>query len=195
VLTLTGVVTSSTISNVARIRWVSTGGQSSTVDDLYLCDIVDATATQGRANNDFLGDLRVATLFPTSAGDTTGWTPSTGANWTDVDETPPNQTDFVSSVATASGTRDLYNLTDLTGTITAVYALRVGLYATKTDAGAATIKPVTKELTSGTVTADPAQGLAVAYGALYGALRAVKAAGTVWSAADVNGLQAGVEVG
>lgn len=195
VLSLTGQVTSSVIGNVTHIRISGPVTTTANWDDMYVCDTVDATATQKQANNDFLGDLRVATLLPTAAGDTTAWTPSTGANWDAVNENPPNTTDFVSSVATATGTRDLYNLSDLTGTITAVYGIRVGLYATKSDAGAALIKPVFKE-SGGTVTAQTSQAPANGtWGAIYGSMVFANAAGTVWTAANVNALQAGADVG
>lgn len=163
-------------------------------DDFYVCDAVDATGSQGRANNTFLGDVRVASLLPTSAGDTTGWTPSTGTNFGAVDEVPPNTTDYVAAVATSTGTRDLYNVTDLTGTITTVYGVQVSLYAIKTDAGAALIKPVVKE--NSTVTSQTSQAIGTTYAPLHGALLAVRPSDSaVWTATDVNNLQAGVEIG
>jgi hypothetical protein len=195
VLTITGAATSSVIGNVTAIRLIGRNGLSAYCqwDDLYVCDAVDATATQGQANNDYLGDIRVASLFPTAAGDTTAWTPSAGANWTDVDETPPVTTDYVASAASASGTRDLYNVTDLTGTISKVFAVRVGLYAHKTDAGLAQVKPVVKE--NSVVTAQAAQALSTSGFALYGPALYVKPSNSgLWSGTDVNNLQVGAEV-
>jgi hypothetical protein len=190
VLTLTGVVTSSTISNVARVRWTCTGGQSITVDDIYAADAVDATATQGRTNNDFLGDLRVQSMFPTAAGDVTQWTPNSAvANWTTVDETPPVTTDY-NSDATA-GHQDLYNLTDLTGTIATVYAVRESLYALKSDAGTALIKPLIKE--NAVVTSETGQGLGITAGTVCGIHRWVRPSDSaVWTTSDINALQAGL---
>lgn len=193
VLSLTGIATSSVISNVTHIYMAGASGSaaSSFWDDIYVCDDVDATATQGRPNNDFLGDLSVRTLLPTGAGDTTQWTPSTGTNWSAVDETPPVTTDFVSDSTT--GHRDLYALADITGVASAVYAVREGLYVSKSDAGPILVKPVVKE--NSTVTADPAQGVAVTAGAVYGVMKATKPSGGLWTQTDVNALQVGQEVG
>jgi hypothetical protein len=196
VLSFSGV-TSSLTSNVAKVTISGKGGfNNGWYDDFYVNDGVDATATQGAANNTYLGDLKVQSLYPTGVGDTTGWTPNTAvANWTTVDETPPNTTDFNFAVATSTGTRDLYNLTDLVGTIAAVLAIRVGLYAQKSDAGAGLIKPVIKE-TGGTITSQASQGLNTTYAAIWGDPLYVKPSnGAAWTATDVNALQAGVEVG
>lgn len=191
VLTLTGITTAASTASVARIRFQTATSQSMDVDDLYVCDTVDATATQGHALNDFLGDLPIQVSFPTADGDTIQWTPSTGSNWAAVDETPPVTTDNVFTVN--SGNRDLYQLGDLTGTVVAVYAVREGLYVAKSDAGSAQIKPVLKE--NSVVTVDPAQGLATTAGAVYGPLHAVRPSDSAaWTAADVNALQAGQEV-
>lgn len=197
VLNLTGVATSSANGSVTHISLFqgTSSGNGALYDDMYVCDAIDATATQGYSNDDFLGDVRVAAVLPTAAGDSTGWTPSTGANWAAVDENPANTTDYVSSVATATGTRDLYTLADLTGTIVKIYGVRVGLYCTKTDSGIATLKPVIKE--NSTVTVQAAQALAVgSWNAIWGAILAVKPSNsTVWGVSDVNGLQAGQEIG
>lgn len=197
VLTLTGVTTSSVTASVNAIMLIQPGSSGLTAyfDDLYVCDAVDATTTQGRANNDFLGDIRVASLFPSAAGDSTGWTPSVGANYTTVDENPANLTDYVSAVATTPGTRDLYQLGDLTGTISAVYGVRVGLYVMKSDAGNALVKPVLKE-TGGTVTAQAAQAVSFVANPIYGPMLPTKpsAPTTAWTTTDINALQAGQEV-
>jgi hypothetical protein len=54
----------------AQVRFGASGGGAANAwyDDIILRD------TTGTFNNDFEGDLRVATLFPTADGDTQGWT-------------------------------------------------------------------------------------------------------------------------
>lgn len=192
-INFTGALSTAT-GSVAAVRLGAASSTSTSMwyDDLYVCDAVDATATQGRPNNDFLGDLKVSQLVPSGAGDSTQWTPNTAvANWTTVDESPPNQTDYVSS--SVSGQRDLYAMADLPNGGT-VYGVRLGLYAQKSDVGASSVKPVLKEGVSGTVTSQTAIALGVSWASLWGTMLAVKAAGTAWSVADVNALQAGVEV-
>lgn len=193
--TVTGVATSSTTGNVNFIRLLSKAAGSGFAlifDDFYACDTVDATATQGRANNDFLGDLKVATMVPNGAGDLTNWTPSAGANYTDVDEIGPNTTDYVSSATT--GTRDLYAMSDITGTVGQVYGVRTGYYVSKSDAGPAGVRPILKE--NGVITSESA--MAPTFGSWvmgFGLLRLTRPSdGGVWMPADIAALQVGQEV-
>jgi hypothetical protein len=93
----------------AQVNVIAFGGLSSIIttcfiDDVYVCD------DSGAQNNDFLGDVKVESLYPNAAGQYTEWTPSAGNNWACVDEpgTPNGDTDYVSSGTT--GQRDLYNL-------------------------------------------------------------------------------------
>src|SRR5262252_1307007 len=157
VLNLSGIATSSVTGSVLSTKFFSGGGVfANNYDDIYICDGVDATATQGRPNNDFLGDLKIVTMVPTAAGDTTGWTPSTAPNWGAVDEIPVNTTDYVSTAAATTGTRDLYNLNDLPANANLVYGIREGLYCQKSDAGTANIKTTIKE-SGGTITSGSSQ--------------------------------------
>lgn len=162
------------------------------IDDLWICDAVDASASQAAANNDFLGDMKVVSLFPTGAGDTTQFTPSTGSNWAAVDEVPPNTTDYVASAT--SGQRDLYGLADLpVGTVSPL-GIRVSLYAAKSDAGASALKTVVKE-SGGTVTTGSSQPLSTSWAAYHGPMRPTRPSdGAAWTVADINALQVGVEV-
>lgn len=161
-------------------------------DDMWVCDAVDATATQGAANNTFLGDMKIVSLYPTAAGTTTQFTPSVGANWSCVDEVPVNTTDYVASPTV--GNRDLYGLGDLPAGAGNPKAIRVGVYAQKTDAGASSLKPAVRE-SGGLVTAQAAQALTTSWAGYFGAsLFRRPSDNAAWSVADVNGLQAGVEV-
>lgn len=163
-------------------------------DDLWVCDGVDATATQGRPNNDFLGDLKVVALLPNAAGDTTQFTPNSAvANYTTVDDPyPPNSTDYNSS--SVVGNRDLYNISDLPANTVAVYGIQVGIYAAKSDAGASSLKTLIKE-SSGLVSAGAVQTLSTSWASYFGSLRTVKPSdSTPFTVGDVNALQIGVEV-
>ena len=111
VLSFTGNTTVSGLTTVDAIYFVSRN--NFITDDMYLLDLVDETATAGRPNNDYLGDIRVAHCYPTSDGTTVTMTPSTaGVHAGLVDEVPPNTTDYVSALG--GGTvKDLYQVTDL----------------------------------------------------------------------------------
>jgi len=72
---------------------------------------------------DWIGNTYIQAIVPTGAGTTTGWTPSTGANWSCVDEVPAVDTDYV-SVNTADAI-DTYATSNLTGTITSIKSVQV----------------------------------------------------------------------
>lgn len=162
-------------------------------DDLWVCDAVDATATQGRPNNDFLGDLYVVPLLPTAAGASTGWTPSgAGGNFAQVDEATPSTSDYVSASAGTPGTRDLYEVSDLAAGTLRVYGMRVGLYAGKSDVGTATLKTVLRD-PDGAVITSTSKAVPQAAGPVYGDPVYVKGSGGVFTPADVNATQIGQE--
>jgi hypothetical protein len=135
VLSGSSVDTTSTANNYANSLHIAPA-TSAFIDDLYLCDALGST------NNTFLGDVRVDALLPNGAGSNTDWTPSTGSNYTCVDETSISTTDYVSS--STVGHIDTYafaNLTSITGTILAVAVNNV---VSKDDAGAKSIADVVK---------------------------------------------------
>lgn len=183
-----------TSTNIDMIEFgASSASTGYLYDDVWVCDGVDATATQGRPNNDFLGDLKVAVLMPDGAGALTQWTPTTAvANYTTVDDaTPTGTTDYVST--SVVGSQDLYTIQDLPSTAGTVYGVQACVYASKSDAGAANIKTLIRE-SGGTITAGTAQALSVTWQGYAGTMRASKpGTATPWTVADVNALQVGIE--
>jgi hypothetical protein len=98
----------------------TTPGADTTFDNLfalttgvmYLDDLA-FNDTSGSVDNSWCGDGKIVMLPPSSAGDTTQWTPNTAvANYTTVDEVPPNTTDY--NYDNTSGHADLYNTTTFT---------------------------------------------------------------------------------
>lgn len=195
VLSATGVATSGVNSSVTHLASYGNSGQVVFMDDLWVCDAVDASASQGRAYNDYLGDLKVTTLIPSANGDNTAWSKSTGTNGAAlVDEIPPNTTDYIFS--STSGQREMMTLPDLSATTGNVMGVRVGLYAAKSDAGSgagSAVKPSIKE--NSVFTAGASKALSTTYNGVFGDYIWVKpsASNTPFSAADINGMQAGVE--
>ena len=100
------------------------------VDDLVLMN------GAGSANNDFIGDVKIETLYPTGNGTTSGLTGSDG-NSTDnyllVDERPPNTSDYNGSAT--DDLLDTYAMGDLTTLSGTVYGAVAYAYAAKSDAG------------------------------------------------------------
>ena len=171
-------------TNIDAVYIAGAAGQNTYIDDVYICD-----ATGPAPYNDFLGDVRVLALTPDGAGSSTDFTPSTGANYTTVDELPYSATDYVT--ATASGSRDLYTMSDLPSNYT-VLAVQNNVVAKKTDAGNATLRSAIKS--GATTYYSPTMPL-------YASDRVVSdlrvndpATGTSWTINGVNSLEAGMEV-
>lgn len=133
-LTGTGADTKAgTVTTADNFLWQRVGGNGATaIDDVYIVD------TQTGGTTTFIGDCRVATVFPASDGTLTDFTLSTGTTaWSLVDESPaPNTTDFVSS--TTTNHQHSFNMADLPtdGTIKGVF---LTAYASKSDAGTNTM--------------------------------------------------------
>lgn len=110
VLNLTGIDTVATGNASADALALSCFSNSNCYyDDLYICD------TTGTENTDFLGDVTITTLYPTSDGNSSDFTPSTGVdNYATVDDAQLlNETDY--NTATVIGNKDTFGMTTLDG--------------------------------------------------------------------------------
>ena len=81
------------------------------LDDVYVCDSLTPQ------NNFFLGPISIQCVLPTGPGNVTAWTPggssSTGVNWSNVNENPPDG--LVTYVSTAADdTTDFYAFAPVT---------------------------------------------------------------------------------
>lgn len=160
----------------------NTGGY---FDDLYICD-----TTGPSPYNTFLGEVRIYSLTPSAAGSSTQFTPSSGANYTTVDELPYSATDYVTSGTV--GQRDMYVMSDLPATAGTVLAVQNNAIAKKTDAANIALKPA---LLSGATTY---YGVTTNLGTIDSTLSDLRtvdpATGTAWTQPGVNSLEAGFEV-
>jgi hypothetical protein len=174
--------TSTNIDMVTVARPAS--GGNSRFDDFYICDTVGSAP-----HNTFLGELRINTLVPIAAGSDTGFTPSTGANYTTVDELPYSATDYVSAIT--PGTRDLYTMSDVAGSYT-VLGVQNNVIAKKTDAGAISIKPAIKS--GGTIYYGSPTVLQTADKTITDPRAVNPATSSAWSVGSVNSLESGMEI-
>jgi len=187
-LTYSGNTIVSSVSTIDNIGFGKTGtsGSTSRYDDIALND------TTGGVDNSWTGDGKVVMIRPTAAGDVTQLTPSAGANWECVDETPPNQTDNVSS-ATA-GQYDLYNC----GTITlaaneVINRILVTARARENSATGDSIALGVK--TGGTEFFGSNQAVTTVYSYYAGSdLTTNPDTAAAWAQADIDALQVGVKV-
>jgi hypothetical protein len=136
-----------------RLYNVNTG--SGFIDDLYVND------TTGSQNTGFSGDIRISAYIPNASGDVTGMTPTSGSNYTNVDERPPNDaTDIVA--ATGTTLYDLYNIPNTSGVAT-VQSVTLWLRAQKSDAGAKSIAHMIKSASTENQGADLALSTSWSY--------------------------------
>lgn len=154
-------------------------------DDLYICN------GAGSTNNDFLGDVRVDTLFPNADGSYSQFAPSSGtAHYLLVDESAPNTTDYNASATV--GDRDSYAFQDLAPLVSQiVYGVQASAAVYKDDTGGRSVAPFIR-LNSAN---DDGTALALSTSMQYAsALRETKPGGGAWTAADVNAAEFGVRV-
>jgi hypothetical protein len=123
------VQTSSSTVNVLRLS--NGGGTSAQYDDLV-------TQDWSVAGVDFLGDVSVATLFPSGAGNSTQFTPSASTNNTNVDDATADGDTTYNSDATVSD-RDDFAMDNLPTNGTP-YIVQVTTEARKDDAGSRTMR-------------------------------------------------------
>lgn len=155
------------------------------MDDLYVCDGTGAT------HNNFLGPVKVYTLFPNANGTTNQFTPTGVANnWDAVDEQLIDTTTYVASSTTNQV--DMYAVKDLPITPTTVYAVAVGSCAIKTESSARQYR--NNVTVSGTTTNGTTVTPVLSYYLWNQDLFTTAPGGAAWTAADVNSMQIGVEV-
>lgn len=164
------------------VRLGSGSGVLGDWDDFYLM-----TGT----GDSFLGDCTVETLYPT-ADVTAGWVGNDGDsvnNYALVDESGlPAIADYVG--ASASGTKDLYTLSDLVSTTGTVLAVEHHVYAAKTDTGAIQFQIVNNRTTDNLSAAiSPTTSYAD-----YAYHLDTDPEGGAWTIANVNALRAGVKI-
>ncbi len=155
-------------------------------DDHYVCD------QSGSTNNDFLGDVRVDTIFPTSDGNYTAFTPSTGSShFALVDEATPNTTDYNDGAAVND--RDSYGMGNLAAlTSQTVYGVQVNAAILKDDAGAKSAGTMVRSASTDGDGASVALGTSQTY---ISQIYETDPNGSIaWTESSVNAMEAGVKV-
>jgi hypothetical protein len=157
-------------------------------DDVYMLD-----GTGSSPYNDFLGDVRVQSLFPGGNGNSSVLVGSDGNsidNYLLVDEASPNgDTDYVES--STVGDKDTYAFGNLTPAAGTVYAVQLLPYARKTDAGVRSIKTVARHSATEEDSADLTLSTSYQY---FEDIRTTKPGGGTWSISDVNGAEFGCKI-
>ncbi len=170
--------TNTTIDNIGlRLSWYGT----------YMDDVYIANDTGSAPHNTFLGDIRIHTLVPNAAGSLTQMTPSSGANYTTVDELPYSATDYVRGSA---GQSDLYATADLPAGVGTIYGVQATAIVKKSDAGSLSGRTVIK---SGTTTAYGTTAALSASDEAFTDIHALNPdTSTSWNSSSVNAVEIGI---
>lgn len=183
VITLTGINTAQTGSAGWDRMQLAGGAGSCSFDDWYVLDDTGAAPL-----NAVLGDVRVDARVPTAAGATTGFTPSTGANWQNVDDATPNgDTDFNSTLSVPA--TDTFTVQDAPVAGATLYGVQVSINAKKLDAGTCSLAPVVRHAGTDNVGADVA--LSTNYLYFTKVFGTNPGTGAAWVEADFNAAEFG----
>lgn len=153
-------------------------------DDVYFGD------TTG-SNADFLGDVVVYTLYPSSAGNYAQWTPNYGANFGNVNEIYPDF-DLTFNQSSTANQIDSFGIQNLPIASGIVYAVQETIYA-KRDAGAArSIAPFLR--VNGTDSVGTTATLSTSYAMVREVWDVNPEDSAAWTIADVNETEAGYKL-
>ena len=128
-----------TVCRIGQNTDFNAGTINEDFDDIYVLD------TSGSFNNDFEGDMRVETLYPSGDGAHTDWAPNTGTTHFNLvnQVATDDDTTYVSSAT--PGQRDLYTVPALSALAGKVAGVQVNLYARKDDANTRQISTVIRQ--------------------------------------------------
>jgi hypothetical protein len=153
-------------------------------DDLYACD------GSGSVNNDFLGPVRVKTIYPDGAGNSTDFTPSAGSNFENVDEALTDSDTTYNSESSA-GDHDTYTYgsVGLSGTVKGV---QVNMLVRSDGAGSETVAPMVR--LSATDYQGTTQGLTTSYTDVFQVYETSPDTSTAWTVAEIDGAEFGIKL-
>lgn len=156
------------------------------LDDLYVRG--DTVLQSGG----FFGDVEIQCKFPDADGTYTDLTPSSGSNWQNVDERPPDA-DTTYNASGTTGHKDSYSFDDISLSSQTIRSLQLSMRAKKTDSGSQSIAPFVKS--GGTEQTGTTQALSTSYGYHVGNYDTDPDTSLAWSESGVNAAEFGPEVG
>lgn len=138
----------------------------------------------------WIGDTKIQAVVPIGVGNTTGWTPSAGANWECVDEKPPNDADYVS--INANDVMDTYVAGNLSGSIDNIKCVQVQSRTRIEGAPTPTnLKLVVRS--GGTDYLSGNKSVSAAEKGLWNLWEDNPADSLAWEEADVNAMEIGIK--
>jgi hypothetical protein len=154
------------------------------LDDLYILNAA------GDSNNDFLGDVQIRAIWPTSDGDLAEWGLSAGTDhYALVDDNPlTDDTDYTTADGTVS---DLFGYGDASDLGT-IHAIQINSCMREmTTAVVPTMKNLVKS--NGTVYEQTVPAVTTSYKTLYNINETDPATAEAWTLANLNAAQFGVK--
>lgn len=178
----------------AQIK-VGTNGYPLTGATGILMDVDDLAIWSGAGplNNDFLGDVKVYTRFPSADGADQEWAPSIGTQGFEMINNVParDQTEYLSAPERTGDTRSTFGIADFPAEVVSVRGVYLATRAWKTDAGNARIRSSVMVGAAEAPSADHAISMApVWYGDVY---EVNPASLNPWSVDDLNAMQTVLE--
>lgn len=149
--------TTTTSANTGTFQYMRFGemsGTAGTKTDVRFEDVA-VNDTSGSSQTSWPGDGKIIMLRPSAAGDANAWTrggTDSGANWSQTNNTPPNDVTSYNS-STTLNQEDLFNVTDSgIAASDTVNVVEVGWrYASTNAANNPTIKLEIEKIASGTI--------------------------------------------
>lgn len=112
---------------IDRVKFSTFGASGTSIRGWYRDFVIMNDA--GSNFNDLIGPVKIEALSPDGAGNYTGFTPNTGANWQAVDDGTTIDSDTTYVEATSTGVRDSYSFANTTlGSVDAVQAFVTARY-------------------------------------------------------------------
>lgn len=179
------------VAGVPEIRGFQLGAYQT--NDLYFDDVYYLDGNSSAGSTTFLGDCRVNTVFPSSDGNQTDFTPSTGSdNYAMVDEVVPDDDTTYNQSSTVNNV-DLYGFPDAfgVGVSANVFGVQVSNIVRKTDAGPAAIAPVIRSNSTDYVGAN--SYLAISYFDEFQIYENDPATSLSWTTDGVNNAEFGLK--
>ncbi len=173
---------------LGNYQGVSAAGTNRTFDfdDFYICDSL------GVNNNDYLGDCRIACLYPDGEGTTQEWTPQGGGtHFSEVDETLLDS-DTTYESCTTYPRKTLYTFQDIGGTVGSIAGIQTAAAIRKTQTGGAIHKHTVRSNSIDTDGSDKAFSGGTAYNYSTQIWEQDPSDLTDWTEAKVNAIEAGI---
>lgn len=168
--------------------------------DIHIDDFVITDDAGPAPYNDYLGDARIETLRPMSDGSASQWMGSDGnkvANWQLVDDLNSG-TDHVRELATATGSRDMYGMSNPTlGDGEVPLAVDVRALAAKLESGASAELLGVLKTSEGEVLTSIVEPiyLGATYSEFASPVLTSRPGGGAWTREAIDELEAGIQIG